>query len=283
MKTILLPTDFSKNSLNAIEYAMDMFQNSECDFYLLNVLKASSFVSDDIMVMSSSTTIYQTLISAAKKSIDNIILKIKTKHFNDKHRFHSIVDYDNLIDSINQASKKYNVDLIIMGTKGASGLEKVIFGSNTVHVMQRCHVPILAIPDHCKFNGLQNVLFTTNHLELYGVDELKWLKDFNVFYNSKLEILHIKDESHTTHEVFSNEVIFKTHFPEAVHKYITINSKDVFEIVHKHITENQIAMFAMLSTKHSFLERLFIKQPIETFGFKIDIPFLVMNINEPVS
>ncbi|WP_100614607.1 universal stress protein [Confluentibacter citreus] len=280
MKTILLPTDFSKNSINAIQYAIDMFQNTNCDFYLLNVQKASSFISDDIMVMSSSTTIYQTLISAAKKSIDNIILKIKAKHLNDKHQFHSIVDYDNLIDSINQVSKIHHVDLIVMGTKGASGLEKVIFGSNTVHVMQRCHVPILAIPDNCKFNGLHKVLFTTNHLELYGVEELKWLKDFNSLYNSELEILHIKDENHTTYEVFNNEVIFKNHFPHANHNYIHINSKDVFDIIKKHIIENHIAMFAMLSAKHSFLERLFTRQPIETFGFKIDIPFLVLNKKE---
>ncbi|PKQ46182.1 universal stress protein [Confluentibacter flavum] len=280
MKTILLPTDFSKNSINAIQYAIDMFQNTNCDFYLLNVQKASSFISEDIMVMSSSTTIYQTLISAAKKSIDNIILKIKAKHLNDKHHFYSIVDYDNLIDSINHVSKIHDVDLIVMGTKGASGLEKVIFGSNTVHVMQRCQVPILAIPDNCKFNGLHKVLFTTNHLELYGVEELKWLKDFNSLYKSKLEILHIKDENHLTHEVFSNEVIFKTHFTEANHKYITINSKDIFEIINKHIIENQIAMFAMLYTKHSFLERLFTRHPVETFGFKIGVPFLVINKKE---
>lgn len=280
MKTILLPTDFSKNSINAIQYAIDMFQNTECDFYLLNIQKASSFISDDIMVMSSSTTIYQTLISAAKKSIDNIILKIKAKHSNDKHHFHSIVDYDNLIDSINQVTKIHNVDLIIMGTKGASGLEKVIFGSNTVHVMQRCHAPVLAIPDNCKFNGLHKVLFTTNHLELHSIDELKWLKYFNALYNSELDILHIKDEKHSTYEVFSNEVIFKTHFIGAIHKYIAINSKDIFEIINKYITENQIEMFVMLSAKHSFLDRLFAKHPVETFGFRIDVPFLVINKNE---
>jgi len=283
MKTILLPTDFSKNSLNAIQYAIDMFQNTDCDFYLLNVQKASSFISDDIMVMSSSTTIYQTLISAAKKSIDNIILKIKAKYSNDKHHFHSIVDYDNLIDSINQVSNIHNVDLIVMGTKGASGFEKVIFGSNTVHVMQRCYIPVLAIPDNYKFNELHKILFTTNHLELYGADDLKWLKDFNSLYKSQLEILHIKDENHSTHEVFSNEVLFKTHFTEAIHNYLTINSKDIFETINKYIIENHIAMFVMLSTKHSFLERLFTKHPVETFGFKIDIPFLVINKKELIS
>lgn len=279
MKTILLPTDFSKNSLNAIQYAVDMFQNLECDFYLLNVQKASSFISDD-MVMSSSATIYQALISAAKKSIDDIILKLQSKHLNNKHRFHSIVDYDYLIDSINQVCHLHAVDLVVMGTKGASGLEKVIFGSNTVHVMQRCHVPVLAIPDHCKFTGLHKILFTTNHLELYGIEELEWLKEFNRFYKPILEILHIKDENHTTHEVFGNEVLFKIHFPEAVHNYINIQSKAIFDVVNKYIHDNHISLFALMSVKHSFLERLFSKPPIETFGFKMNIPFLVINKKE---
>lgn len=280
MKTILLPTDFSKNSLNAIQYAVDMFQNLECNFYLLNVQKASSFISDDIMVMSSSTTIYQTLISAAKKSIDNIILKLQSKHFNSKHRFHAIVDYDYLIDSINQLSSLHAVDLVVMGTKGASGLEKVIFGSNTVHIMQSCHVPVLAIPDNCKFSGLHKILFTTNHLELHGIEALEWLKEFNRFYNPVLEILHIKDENHATHEVFSNEALFKVHFPEAVHNYINTSSKTIFDVVNTYIHENRISLFVLMSAKHSFLERLFSKSPVETFGYKMNIPFLVINRKE---
>ena len=59
--------------MNAINYAMELFKNESCHFYILNVQKASSFISDDMMAVGSSTTIYKTLIDAAKKSIDNII------------------------------------------------------------------------------------------------------------------------------------------------------------------------------------------------------------------
>ena len=69
MKAILLPTDFSKNSMNAIEYAVSLFENETCEFYVLNIQKASAFVSDDFMAVSSSATIYNTIIDTAKKSL----------------------------------------------------------------------------------------------------------------------------------------------------------------------------------------------------------------------
>ena len=76
MKAILLPTDFSNNSVNAINYAMELFKDVECQFYILNVQKASSFITDDMMVVASSATIYNTIIDASKKSISNIISKV---------------------------------------------------------------------------------------------------------------------------------------------------------------------------------------------------------------
>jgi nucleotide-binding universal stress UspA family protein len=276
MKAILLPTDFSKNSLNAIKYAISMFQNTTCNFYLLNVQKASAFISDDMMVMSASTTIYETLISASKKSIDNVISKIKAKHLNDKHQFHAIVDYDNLIDSINQTSKIHHIDLIVMGTKGATGLEKTLFGSNTVHVMQRCHVPILAIPDKCVYSDLDDITFTTSFQTLYEPHDLKPLKSLVDSYNSHLRILHVFYENNFAVELDKDVDFFNTQFKNVTFECIKSDTKDFFETVRHYILKSQTKMLAMVNKNHSFLERLFNRHSVETFAFSIDIPFLVI-------
>ena len=168
MKTILLPTDFSPNSVNAMNYALDMFKDVVCKFYILNVQKASSFISDDFRTMSPSTTIYQTLIASAKDSIKEMI-KTFEERGNKSHSFGSIVDYDNFIDAINQACDSKGVDLIIMGTHGATGAERILFGSNTVRVMQRCNRPVLAIPKGHQFNGISKIAFTSNYLTLYNL------------------------------------------------------------------------------------------------------------------
>ncbi|GAA3589733.1 universal stress protein [Flavivirga amylovorans] len=279
MKTILLPTDFSKNSINSIDFAVELFKDIECKFYLLNVQKASSFISDDMMAVTSTTTIYNTIIDAAKKSLSNIISKLKKRYKNDKHRFYSMVDYDNFIDSINQVSNKNQVDLIIMGTKGATGLQKVIFGSNTVRVIQRCNLPVLAIPDNCTFSNLNKVVFTTNNLTSFDATRLIALTDLVSLYDSKLHVLHVADENHIAQKQNKNVDFFNALFTNLIHDYIDIKAKDMYHVVHKYIVRNDIKMLCMIGEKHSFLERLFNKHLVETFAFSIDVPFLVMKNN----
>lgn len=276
LKAILLPTDFSTNSLNAIDYAVELFKNEPCEFYLINIQKASSFVSDDLMTMSSSATIYQTLIDAARKSIKNIIIKIENKYNNKLHQFHSIVDYDNFIDGINQICAAKQIDLIVMGTKGASGAEKVIFGSNTVRVMQRCNTPVLAIPSGCVFEGLERIAFTSNYLTLYNKQELQPLIDILDLYDSKMDILHLASEKELQQNQDNNKKFLDYCFSNVNHEFIDLEKKDIFKTVQNYIAINGIKMLAMMSRKHSFLERLFARHIVEIFAFKIDIPFLVM-------
>ncbi len=276
LKAVLLPTDFSTNSLNAIDYAVELFKNEPCEFYLINIQKASSFVSDDLMTMSSSATIYQTLIDAARKSIKNIIIRIEKKYANNLHQFHSIVDYDNFIDGINQFCEARHIDLIVMGTKGASGAEKVIFGSNTVRVMQRCNTSVLAIPNGCIFKGLEHIAFASNYATLYNKKDLKPLVDILGLYNSKIDILHLTSKNDLSQDQENNKTLLDACFSSAVHEFMDLSNKDIFKTIKDYLYSNEIKMLAMMNKKHSFLERLFIKHLVETFAFKIDIPFLVM-------
>ncbi|MCF7568139.1 universal stress protein [Sabulilitoribacter arenilitoris] len=282
MQTILLPTDLSKNSINAIDYAVELFKDVECCFYVLNVQKASSFISDDMMVVSSSATIYKTLIDAAKISISNIISNIEKKHHNKKHQFYSVVDYDNFIDAISQVCKKHKVNLIVMGTKGASGLDKVIFGSNTVRVIQRCETPVLAIPDGCEFAPINRIAFSTNHETLFEKEKLLLLKDLMRLYNSNLTIIHIADEHHLSQKQERNNDFFNTNFPDAIHEYIDVNTKEMFSVIKQYLSNNNIEMLSMMSEKHSFLERLFTKHAVETFALGINVPFLVIERSRPL-
>ncbi|MFD0836604.1 universal stress protein [Mariniflexile aquimaris] len=279
MKTILLPTDFSKNSINAINYALELYRNEACKFYVLNVQRASTYISDDLMGVSTSATIYNTIIDAAKKSVTNIISKIKKQYHNEKHEFEAIVDYDNFIDSINQVTAKYDIDMIVMGTKGATGLAKVVFGSNTARVMQRCKTPVLAIPDGYTLSGLKKIAFTTNHITTFNIKQLSVLKEMTALHHSKLHILHIADKFQEAQKQLQNMNFFNIYFEEAEHDYIDVKNKDMFKKVHRYLKDNNVEMFVMISERHSFIERLFTRHALEKFAFSIDVPFLVIHID----
>ena len=281
MKKILIPTDFSSNSLNAIHYAVEMFKSRDCEFYVLNVIKASSFISDDLLTMSPATTLYKSLINDSKQEIVKIISKIQLQ--NENHKFYPIVDYDNFIDAINQTCRSKQIDLIIMGTKGVTGLERILLGSNTIRVIQRCSTPVLAIPSKYKFIGLEDIVFTSNYLTLYKLKELLPLLNISRLFKSKIKILHITDTSNLSENQENNKAFLKTYFSNVEHEFIDINSKDISETVSQYNTDNNIKLLAMMSKRHSFFERLFITHKVESFTYNINTPLLVLKNAEESS
>lgn len=275
MKTILLPTDFSPNSISAARFAVEMFKDVKCQFYILNVQKASSFISDDFRTMSPSTTIYQTLIATAKTSISKLIKQLESPK-NKNHSFEAMVDYDNFIDAINQACEMKGIDLIVMGTKGATGAERILFGSNTVRVMQRSKTPVLAIPNQCKFIGFEKIAFTSNYRTFYNKEELAPLIQLAELFSSKIDVVHMVEEEHLSREQENNKAFLDACFRFISHEFVDLEKHDIFDAVEDYIKKNDVKLLAMMSRRHSFFERLFTTHNVETFGFKVDVPMLVM-------
>lgn len=276
MKSILLPTDFSQNSINAIHFAHDMFKGERCKFYLLNVQKASSYVSDDLMTLQPTTTIYENLIQNSKKSIEKIVTDVQKKYASDNHVYQTLVDYDNFIDAIKQLVIAKDICLIVMGTKGATGAEKVLFGSNTVKVIQRNDCPVLAVPNNCRFSALKKIAFTSNYLTYYKKEELKPLITLANKFKSKIDVLHITKGEHLTEDQENNRAFLDECFNNLNHEFINLANTNLFKTVEHYLQYNDMDLLAMMSRKHSFLERLFTRHNVEKFVFQISIPLLVM-------
>lgn len=276
MKSILLPTDFSANSVNAIHYAIQLFRDFRCEFYILNVQKVSSFVSDDLLTMQPSTTLYQNLIDSAKKNIEKIIAEIRAECRTENHLYHSIVDYDNFIDAINQTVRAKQIDYIVMGTQGATGAEKVLFGSNTVRVMQRCSCPVLAVPENCSYRALNKIVFTSNYHSQYKLDELKPLRDLAEYFNSKITVIHLTHGEPLSKNQQNNKAFLDDYFSDLKHEFVSIESDTLFETIENYLSVLNVDLLAMMSRRHSFLERLFTRHTVETFAFHVKTPFLVM-------
>ena len=276
MKHILLPTDFSENSLNAIHYAMVFYQYESCKFYLLNVQKVSSFVTDDLMAMRPSETLFNTLIKTSKKRLEILIEELEDQYGNVLHEFEARVDYDNFIDAVQQVIDKNQIDMIVMGTRGASILDKKLFGSHTVRIFQRCSCPVLAIPNDYTYRKIKTIAFTSNYYTAYKPEELRPLINLVEQHNYDVHIIHVKEREHLTEYQENNRAFLDSCFSNVNHAFITLEEDHLFKAVTHYISENNIDALAMMSRKHSFLERLFITHPAESFAFDLKVPLLVM-------
>lgn len=274
MKTILLPTDFSDNSLNAMHYAFQLFKNVECNFHILNIQKASSYITDDLMA-GSSTSVYTTLVSNAKEAIAELITSLEKLYKNDKHSFNAAIDYDNFIDGINQMCETKKVDLIVMGTHGATGLERFLFGSNTVRVLQRCDTPVLVIPQDCSYEPLLKMAFISDYLD-FDENHIQELKDMANLFASKVEVLHVIKEEDLSLVQLKNKHVIDKSLGNIDHTFINIEGETIYGAVSEYMEKHHVKLLAMMRRKHNFFERLFTKHNIEEFGFNIKRPLLVL-------
>ena len=144
MLRILIPTDFSDNAWNAITYGLELFRKERCTIYLLHINPLPHYSGAGTSIKGSTDMLRETMLQESEKSLKELLEKINETLPNERHTFITIALYDFFVDSIKREVQDKHIDLIIMGTKGASGLKKVSLGSNTGDVITKVQCPLLA-------------------------------------------------------------------------------------------------------------------------------------------
>ena len=178
MKRILLPTDFSENAYNAISYALHFFKDEKCHFILLNTLYNSDYI-----IYSSLNTLYE---NNSLKKLEQLRKHIVTEFNNPNHEFESVSSFNMLYQEIEERAKNKEIDLIVMGTNGASGGEEILFGTHTVHAIQIAKCPLLAIPSNYKYKELEHILFATKYEIDFAQYQMSLIKNLAEKRNAKI-------------------------------------------------------------------------------------------------
>ncbi|PID70206.1 MAG: universal stress protein [Flavobacteriales bacterium] len=277
MKKIILPTDFSDNAKNACDYAMSLFKDEACTFYLVNTFTPVIYNYDYQMNTGSYMgQVIDTIRDNSKENLNSLKEELELKFKNKKHQFEIVSSFSLLTDEVNDLAKKENADLIVMGTIGASGLKEVLFGSNTIHVIKKATCPVLAIPNGFMFETPKEILFPTDYKVNYEDKHLYILKDIATGFNSIVNIMHVfsgrelNDEEDTNRKKL-NKLLADT-------KKVTHNVEDqpIPQAIHNFQQETYIHLLMMIKNKHTFLENIFFKQVIHEIGFHLTVPFLVV-------
>ncbi len=281
MRHILLPTDFSDNSWNAISYAIQLFKAEECVFHLLNTYTPIIFNVEYVLGYPAQFGLGDAVRSNSQDNLKDIVTRI-SKEFpnNAKHKFETLARFNTLISGIKEFIDKQPVDLIVMGTKGATGAEEVLFGSNTVHVFNEIKCPVLAIPSNFKFENPTNILFPTDLEVHYKDTALYLLKALAVSHHSKVNAMHVSTGYDLTKKQNKNKLELESLFKPTTYAFHETSVMDVTEAINKFQTELKINLLVMINNKHSFFENIFFKSKLKQIGFHINIPFLVIPSNQ---
>ncbi|WP_396590174.1 universal stress protein [Allomuricauda sp. R78024] len=277
MKKILLPTDFSKNAWNAIDYALQFFENEACLFYVLNTYTPSFYRVDYMVGGPVHSAIPDVGVDLSLGGLEHTLLRIEKKYKNPKHQFETLSAFNTPTDEIKEVCETKDIDMVVMGTQGASGAKELFLGSNTVHVIRKSKRPVLAVPVEYDFRKITQVLLPTDYASKYNLNELEPLLEIVSKNKALLHVVHAVEEDDLTPIQLENQEHLKVLLKGLSVVFQDITDAYMPNVVHSYVEKNDMDLIVMMNKKHSFLERLLLKQNVDSIGYSSTVPFLVLH------
>ncbi|GAB5399971.1 MAG: universal stress protein [Aureisphaera sp.] len=275
MINVLVPTDFSENSWNAIAYGIQFFAEETANFYLVHIDLFSrehrDTVANGIFVAPVDS------VSSGEKLKDTIE-RIRDTFPETKHHFHTILKHSFFIEGIKQEVVANNIDFILMGTKGASGLKEVTVGSRTGEVIARVKCPILIVPENAQFAKLKEIAFPTDFHTYYKNKILLTLAEILEQHQPELHIVHLTDKEKALSDEQLEHMNFLMDFlADRSHTFHFLPHAPIEEGLAEFVEENDIQLIAMVAKNINFFQRLLFKTSAEKISYHTKIPFLVLH------
>ncbi|MDR9401581.1 MAG: universal stress protein [Psychroflexus sp.] len=185
MKKILVPVDFSTPSENALKVAAKLAKKNDAQLCVLHVIELAEtiFGSDQFNVDDEQIVFFMKM---AKKRFAKFMEKDYLKD----------IDYKDMVDIgptskyISQYAKNENVDMIVMGSTGVSGLEEVLIGSNTEKIVRTSPVPVLVVKKEMEELDIKQVVFASD-FDLESLKAYENAKRFADSFDAELKLLYV--------------------------------------------------------------------------------------------
>lgn len=275
MKKILFPTDFSETSNNAFVYALQLAKNLNAEVITLHVYELPMV--DYINVPAYLADIYETVEMSTFQNYKGqipILREIATRHNLEDIKISNVLMDGDLVSTILQLIKEENIDYVVMGTKGATGLKETFLGSSTGSVMIDSKAIVLGIPEESSYRPIQRIVFTTRFREK-DQKALKKVVSFAQGFGAHVDCLYIQTSKSDVKDVVVAN--WRLLFADSDVTFHIIENEDIEQSILSFTEQNNTDVLAMLHYKKGFFEGLFKQSLTKKMAFHIKIPLLAMN------
>lgn len=187
MEKILIPCDFSEQSVNAFRLAVEIAHASSAEVHVLHVIELP-VMHDDVLTPLPSFD--ENLLKELSERAEIKMAELK-KDFAREHLIMvSKIEFGPIITSINEYVEENDVTLIVMGTKGISGIEEVLIGSNAEKVVRHATCPVIAVKNLTTLPELKHIVFP-NSMEEGQEDLVMHVKNLQAVLKATLHLVWI--------------------------------------------------------------------------------------------
>ncbi len=260
MKRILVPTDFSPTAERAFRVAMDISKKTNGTVILYHAHKPEK---SEFLISTEEKEQYtqQTETNLLKKLQR---LKKKVTDGTNEVPVSTIVGRTPVVDNILGFAEYNHIDMIVMGTQGASGLRKTIIGSVASKVTDNADIPVLLVPEKYAWQEPKRFVYASNYVH----SEKKALSQFLALanlYNAKVTVIHFVNAYLNLEEKEKERTAFDTYafylnkeFKNSELNYKLLESDSVIESMEKLDKKIPFDIFAMVRRNKGFYEKFFL-------------------------
>ena len=272
MKKILIPTDFSENSKKATDYGINLFDAEGTVFVFLNTFYIP-YSADEVSFTYDGLT-----KDNAEKLFEEEKERIQKQFPELKAQMEFDFEIGDVVGVANSVVARENIDYIVMGTKGASGLNEFLVGSRTASMIKEVECPLIIVPEKASFKRPEKILFTTDK-ELQKVDlDLGILVKIAKKYNSSVHAYYVS-KSGENKNVEANFIKYDLDVKLVDVKHdleVSINA-DPIDAIESYMKKYPVDLIAMISTKGNLFHELFHTSVTKKIAMHTDIPMLIMH------
>ncbi|WP_276504754.1 universal stress protein [Terrimonas pollutisoli] len=275
MKTIIAPTDFSANSLNAVNYAADMANMLGAHLTLFHVYT----IPTSAIEVPIPTYDVETLATAA----DTEIQKLKETLLNRLHErviIHTETRPGYVINELTLYADAVKPFAVVMGAETASAFERFLFGGKTIAAVKDLHWPLIIVPPTAKFTNIRKVGLACDFREVVDSVRVQDIKELVKEFSAELHILHVSDKPQ---EKFSAETVEESGLLQEMlgdlhPQYDFLNAPEVEKGVADFAEENKLDLLIIIPKRHSLFSKIFHHSHSKQLVLHTHIP--VMSLHE---
>ena len=260
MTTVIVPVDFSNTSLHAARYAAQLLVGH----YGVTLLLYHSYSKS-----SEGAKAEEDLQLLMKQLMNDHIVKMDVL----------VHEEDDFVAGLEKAVRHRRADLVIMGITGKSALSQVLFGSNTLKMVETKACPVLIVPENTAFNHIKNVMLTSDFKNTLNSTPSVPIKDFLDVFNPQLHIVNVdKDHFISLTEAYEKEKQdLKSLFVDYKPEFYFMRLYDIDEAINLFAESRNIDLIIAIQKNHSFIEKMLGSSHTKKLSYQSKVPILVMH------
>lgn len=261
---VLIPTDFSDNAMHAATYAVQLFGKSEATFTLLlaqydaGYAGAIGYSMGPELLKSSE----EGLAREANRFVESTGAASVETH----------LAFGFLSTVVNDHVNERGADAVVMGRRGKTG--SALFGSNTVDLLKRSPVPVVAVPEMARLRPLHRIVLASDHGEVL-LASLALLRTIALRHRSEVLVTHVEMEVPANTENWSKG-LYEVALRDVPLTFVEGYGHNVADGLERTAKIRKADMIAILHRHLDLFDRLFHPSVAKELTMGSDMPLLVM-------